>query len=313
MRRPLSSRKPSGLLRFLGKVDAGSAPPSYTEARSKAVAEAARYSAAHGLDPRGATILEYAVHSAALSGFVDPTWNGETLSAGLAELATYRAKVAVSGPDPIQTVTILDKAEWRAGWFNEPRLAILFEPDLGHSSPDGETLSNTRRLSATFAAPRLVFTDGAAYPPTNPSSVEDQLFNVAFRSRREPFLWKGSEVDVTESNGPLQYSMTTFSSHTAVSATGLLAAATYDFLCQVLEAHRPGPDSPERLWLTIGFPFDGAIPRGRPVDPDDTVADPVRLHHQAHRLWLRLDRVAADPEVPDARRTELIGQWMAAE
>jgi hypothetical protein len=277
--------------------------PSFAEAQRLATEEAARYKAEHRLTPQEAAILDSTIIGASLYPANDWQWLGLALE----EVERFRQVRERRGGDLAQQVEFLSEEAWPQQWHDEQRLSFLFEPDW----PLGE---KEIRGHEAFALRRLFYgrsPEGGGLDAQRDAVAS--LYIVELWPRQEPFLWKGSELEITESSGALELRGGYFTSHTPISARGRLAAPTFACLREALAQHAPG--SPEEtLLIEVGFPFDGhPIPRPRAVEPEQVLDDAVKVEHQAQRLSFRLLRASKPNSYSDAVPGETIRRWMAVE
>ena len=290
-----------------GKSRRSSASPTVLtalEAYRLADEQAERYKAEHPLTPQEAVIFDYAVRAASTFADADRKW----ISFGLEELERFREVRRRRGSNTDQKVEFLPEDEWPHAWRDEARLSMLFEPERSPS---------TRDIGASVAlfSPRQLCYGRA--PRRGGTGVEREaetgLWHLAFHSRAEPFLWKGTVITVAEDKEAMELGMGAFSSETTISVSGTLAAPTFAFLSNIL-AENASCSPEETLLLEVGFPYGGEpIPRPRPVARNQVLDNPVKVEHQAQRLCFDLMRGARRDGSSTWRRAASIGRWMAVE
>jgi hypothetical protein len=101
---------------------------------------------------------------------------------------------------------------------------------------------------------------------------------------------------------------------TPVFATVSLVVPAFDYLTDKLQSVLHDDGRTGRIVLACGFPTgDIAIPRGRPVQRDERIPNPVQIQRKTPRVWFEIVSVA-EPETGAAQlQMESLARWMAVE
>lgn len=234
------------------------------------------------------------------------------LRKGLGELIRFRSARQRMRGDKLQA-TFIPASQWPEEWSRERHLTLLFKPAISPSQNSLEPAPhdfNGKRFENKYLIVDNFY---------NIFSQIDQYRSESLRGVRlirhsDPFLWKGSHFNIEEEKEPNDIGRGPIPTHTAINASGALAAPTYDFLLDQLSSGQNPISEGEAIWLAISFPFSGdKIPQRRYVGPNGVNPDPCKVMQNAPRLCLQLARVPIVRSRDEPRTSDLIGQWMVIE
>lgn len=239
---------------------------------------AKRFAATHALSADESAVVLSAFVDSAVSSPRDVDW----YAASLRDLEGFRTACRNRGAKGDQEVHFVEERDWPDCWLTEHHLRVVYVPDLNRenglprSSDQGAYLQSCR-----------------ASPAADAVTVCSLGFTHVY-ARSAPGLWKGTEVDVRETDRPLELKGIggNFTSTTVVSVDAILAAPTFGLIRELIEQASATCRSDERLWLALGLPVDAGtpIPTPRPIGREEVIDDPIRLAAPAPRLSLEILR-----------------------
>ena len=248
---------------------------SFVERLERARLKARRFAARHALDAdESAVVLSASVDSAIFSQ-ADADWRAASVS----ELERFRTARRTRGGTGDQEVDFIEESGWPESWLSERRLYIVYVPEL-----DGEN-----ELRKNYGGE-------GSYLQTCHGSLTADVVTVCLLTfingyrRIAPWLWKGSDVGIRESDRALELKGIggNFSDTTVVNAEASLAAPTFDCAKAMMERAAATCPSDQRVWLAIGLPVDAGtpMPTPRPIGREEVIDDPVILKRSVSRLSL---------------------------
>jgi hypothetical protein len=251
-------------------------PESFSSRLERARSNARRFALRQALDPNESEVVLSASVTSAILSPGDADWQ----AASVRELERFRAACRKRGGTAEQEVDFIEGKDWPESWLDEPRLYIVYAPRLGAAN----------EFPRDYA--------GGAYLQTCHGSLTAKVQTVCRLSfvsvyrRVEPWLWKGSKVNIRESAGPLELKGIggNFTDTTVVSADASLAAPTFDYARALIEQAGATCREDEGIWLAIGLPIEPetALPTPRPVGREETIDDPVSIKRRAPRVSLEV-------------------------
>lgn len=270
-------------------------------ARQKADA----YKQGHVLDDTEALILDLAFETMITNPFSSVD---DYFERGIAKLKAYQAEQKDLLARPVIAARIVQESDWQAGWREERRLVILFEPKLSQrdaSSPiEEEWLPQVLSRLAVIAQLSDLEPWPAAWHPRELTQVLIQ--------RSAP--WNGAHFSIRESDEAQELLGQAVSSHTPVFASVTLTSPAFDDLREKLESITQNHTGGGRVVLACGFPTpDIAVPRSRPVQRHEKIRDPIVIEQKTPRVWFEIMTIGEAEPVPGTVRIESLVRWMAVE
>jgi hypothetical protein len=231
--------------------------------------------------------------------------------AALAELRVFQAKQSELRGRPEKEVNFVLHQEWPEFWNDERCLTLIFRPELDehkeyqHIKEDWSSADkNKLGIVANFSDFTINFGD---YCKCDVNYIE-------IYGRSTPYQWRGSGIEILESDCAEQFSGQSFSSSTSLSANQYLARQTYLFLVSQLKSPAIINSGAKYILLVCAFPgLVGRVPRRRPVKPNERVRNPDHIKADTKRIRFELVGVFESQTEPVSHRVEYLARWMAVE